>query len=593
MTYYLDVSSWNLLESFVTESISPFSFYSARNFGNNLSRFRSNKNEKTNVLLLSKDDMGGDITICVDSELLDEKLIFPTKKNKTFFTYSKTIYYKKGFVSFRFNNEEFKNELIAESQILFEVKCLDKYISDFYVKAIPGVNKVSLKDINNAFNFEIEDYIGYDNSTNYIKGAVIGYIRGLLTTNNQSDNLLIKEIKTLKNALTGLNTQIMVSDVYVQTPETYLFAINKIQNLLKKRMGKQLTSCEVLKHQFADIVKLANLRYNELVQYKTPLWLSKLEKLNKEKEKLDRVICKIELDSNIFGLQQELESIKNKEKKNGLLAGLSRKYFKKGSYERERKEEIKSQLEKFKNENLEYKKYLENINEINQQILNYRNNKTQYDATISAIFARISDIINDLLKKVAIQECHDSFDLSDLEVSEENILSIKSDNNNAEIIYLNILLKYIMMESSNEPLSEEKILEFIQESGRKFKDFPVDDNANKDRILNSLTEYWLYKKQKNNQFSIPDNMPIFQSVMSFFIKPFGFDQIERYMINKNYIEKKYAFLLWGVCLGFAAMPKTFTNILYQNEVLARTIDDAIFDFLETPIKRDDRKKIKH
>ena len=149
------------------------------------------------------------------------------------------------------------------------------------------------------------------------------------------------------------------------------------------------------------------------------------------------------------------------------------------------------------------------------------------------------------------------------------------------------------MESSNEPLSEEKILEFIQESGRKFKDFPVDDNANKDRILNSLTEYWLYKKQKNNQFSIPDNMPIFQSVMSFFIKPFGFDQIERYMINKNYIEKKYAFLLWGVCLGFAAMPKTFTNILYQNEVLARTIDDAIFDFLETPIKRDDRKKIKH
>ena len=35
MKYYISINSWNLLESFVTESLSPFAFYGKRNFGNN------------------------------------------------------------------------------------------------------------------------------------------------------------------------------------------------------------------------------------------------------------------------------------------------------------------------------------------------------------------------------------------------------------------------------------------------------------------------------------------------------------------------------------------------------------------------------
>ena len=60
-------------------------------------------------------------------------------------------------------------------------------------------------------------------------------------------------------------------------------------------------------------------------------------------------------------------------------------------------------------------------------------------------------------------------------------------------------------------------------------------------------------------------MPILQSIMSFFLKPFGFDQIERYMLNKKYTEKKYALMLWGAYNGYAALPKTFTTILYQQD----------------------------
>ena len=51
MKYYISINSWNLLESFVTESLSPFAFYKKRNFGNNLSRFINNNNESYNHLL--------------------------------------------------------------------------------------------------------------------------------------------------------------------------------------------------------------------------------------------------------------------------------------------------------------------------------------------------------------------------------------------------------------------------------------------------------------------------------------------------------------------------------------------------------------
>ena len=98
MQYYINVTSWNLLESFVTESLSPFAFYQKRNFGNNLSRYLDKANEKTNYLILSTKDQGGDYVIKVDENLLDSSCIFPIRKSKTLFIYSKTICYVQIFI---------------------------------------------------------------------------------------------------------------------------------------------------------------------------------------------------------------------------------------------------------------------------------------------------------------------------------------------------------------------------------------------------------------------------------------------------------------------------------------------------------------
>ena len=47
------------------------------------------------------------------------------------------------------------------------------------------------------------------------------------------------------------------------------------------------------------------------------------------------------------------------------------------------------------------------------------------------------------------------------------------------------------------------------------------------------------------------------------------------MLMKNYTQKRYAFMLWGALVGFADLPKTFTNILYQNDEIPYLIENAM------------------
>lgn len=100
MFYYISTNSWNLLESFVSESISPFSFYQVRGYGNNLSRYLDGTNERANYLILSTKEINGDYVLKVNDEILDKSNIAPVKNSKTLFTYNKTIYYKRELLLF-------------------------------------------------------------------------------------------------------------------------------------------------------------------------------------------------------------------------------------------------------------------------------------------------------------------------------------------------------------------------------------------------------------------------------------------------------------------------------------------------------------
>lgn len=108
-------------------------------------------------------------------------------------------------------------------------------------------------------------------------------------------------------------------------------------------------------------------------------------------------------------------------------------------------------------------------------------------------------------------------------------------------------------------------------------------------ILSTLRDFWLYKNQKTDSFDIPEQLPIMQAIMSFLIKPRGFDQIERFMLNRGYQMKKYAYLLWGCLIGYAAIPKTLTNMLndrFQENILDEYLS-KIYDDITRWLKKVD------
>jgi hypothetical protein len=568
MQYYIEISSWNLLESFVTESISPFSFYSERNFGNNLSRYLSGEKEKSNYLILSTRDFGGDITLIVNETLIDKTYLKPIKKftANPVYQYPKTIYYRKGFVKIRFSNPKLKDSLIAESQILLEVKGLDKFVSDFYVKNKTLENKATISNLEEeSFLFERQSFLDFDIKYNKIKGAIVGYTRGQYTTSDDTTLKLQKNLRDIKNSFGGMNTQIMMSDVFDEDSDLSE-RIRNCKELYFKTIGRS-NSFDVLLDQYKEIINLAKMRSEEKKQLYNN---QRKDDLLQEKTYVEDCISRIEQSFNIVKIKRELDSIKALEKANGERIGKARLYFKKGTVEYERKQQLKNIIDEFENGNAEYIHYKNRLYQIDQE-LNDDSNK--FDNILSAIFIRISDILNDLINNSSSLTNRGIVDLSKVSISDSLYLSSNPDD--SEICYFNILLNCILSSTTAKQLSEHSVLLVLEESAKLFKSMPLSKENSGKMILNTLREYWSYKNQRVDSFNIPEGMPVLQSIMSFFVKPLGFDQIERYMMIKKFSSKAYAFMLWGAWIGFADMPKTFTNVLYQDDDINTLIDNKL------------------
>lgn len=547
MKYYISINSWNLLESFVTESLSPFAFYGKRNFGNNLSRYISGVNDKVNYLVLSTKDSGGDYSIEIDDSILDKSCIKQVKKLRTLFVYSKTIYYKVDSVKFRFSSQELLDSFIAESKILFEVKCIEKFLPYFVVKNVKEKKtSATLRKLGEPFPFEQSQYIENDNRFNLLKGAIVGYVRGELTSSGSEEQELMSKIKDIKNSFAGLNTQIMVNGIEVKNPEEYIIKLSESKKLYHSIRAEKTNCFDILTQLFMEIRKLATLRSEVLNQYKSSSWKLNYNKMVSRKGELEFEICRIEQANNITSLKEELGQIKEQEKKQGKEQGKSRSYFRKGTPEYERKNLIKGLLKKFEEDNVQYKSLLSEYQNLNQRIIESESGITQYDNAISALFIRVSDLINDLQKKNDAGKSLNAVDLTHVMVAHDGTIVLNEENaSSAEIEFFNLLLNAIVKRDVLDTISDAFILSLIEDTANAYKLCETSRTAEGKMILVCFRNYWKYKHNAVSCFSIPEDMPVLQSVMSFFLKPFGFDQIERYMLNRKYTEKKYAMMLWA------------------------------------------------
>ena len=585
MKYWIIIDSWNLMETFTTESLSPHIFYLKRAFGNDLTRYISKDGELFNNLVLYKEEPLSQFAIELDDSLFDKSLLAEYKKGETFL-YPKTVYYQKGKVRFRFKNQDSIKAFIAESKIIFEVKTIDKYSSDFFIETDTPKKAPSISG-NDSFPFDINEYMLVDNLFNSVKGGIVSYLCGLKTSTSLENQSLILSLTSLKNMIAGLNTVVMMGEENVIDYSQYKISLLKTKNeFLRSPFKSKINLFEVLKHILDEIISLSTLRLEKVAEQKSPSYKLEIERLKKKKAEYEDLLYKLE-DSNIGKIKEELNSIKEQEAKMGKLEGKKRKFFPKGSHEYERKKELKAQINKYKEENSEYKTAFREYKSIEASLSYSVIGVTQYDATISSLFIRFSDNINDILKLLKLSLVKDSKETDlfpNLSVL-KNDIKIEIENASLEEIVLYNIIFHLIVFNSNEKhnvISDSKIVELVERAGKEFGENEISKSEVGNQIMNTLRTFWMYKKQKADSFDIPTDLPLLQAIMSFFIKPRGFDQIDRFMLNRGYQLKKYAYMLWGAIVGYASIPKTLTNIINDNikEDLLDSYLSSIYKSLE-------------
>src|SRR5574344_321870 len=96
-------------------------------------------------------------------------------------------------------------------------------------------------------------------------------------------------------------------------------------------------------------------------------------------------------------------------------------YYKKGTLERKRKDHLKGVIKDFEEHNAKYAELQKNLRHIDDCIVSKETKSTEYDNTITSVFNRISDIMNDLIKKIDNSQSLSEINLSDLKVMKDSI----------------------------------------------------------------------------------------------------------------------------------------------------------------------------
>src|SRR5574344_1634827 len=259
------------------------------------------------------------------------------------------------------------------------------------------------------------------------------------------------------------------------------------------------------------------------------------------------LLYSMECHDGISDWIEELNSIKKKERDNGIKMGKKREYFKKGTWEYERKKYLKQEIKKYEDENYEFKSIKQQIADIKQQITNIESGSSMYDTTLGALFVRVSDIMNDLIGKAKVSgEANGNIDYSCFSLKNLTI-SIEVLNSDEEKVFLDVIMNEALM-CKQRGLSDEVVLNLIVESANKYKCLECSNTEKGKQIPSTLREFWSYKHNQCSSFSIPANLVVLKSLMAFFIKPFGFDQIDRYAQNRGIDNKEYGYMLRGALI---------------------------------------------
>ncbi|MDR2653347.1 MAG: hypothetical protein LBC68_13760, partial [Prevotellaceae bacterium] len=395
---WLPVNMWNLNEVFTTESISPISFYAIRDFGNPVNR-NQEKIEDVNHLVLLEKQVATEIIIEISRDLLDTKYLIESKSK--YCEYAKTIYLQNGKFKVYFNSQEKLQEFLNNTFMLLELKAINKYnkTKTFIVNEEISRLKAKISYQSQILSQHNAYEPFFDKAFNQIKGLIYGYVIGLLGALGENEQGLVSDLTKLKNTIGGVHTDIALTEQY---SNLWLINVrNQIKNCVKRYFdlfNKNSIVFDTLILRLEEIDNLNKMRCEELARQKSPEYKQKFERMQNELEQAKQEVYKYEGTNDISSLKKELEEIENSQRIKSKAEGKKKTVYKSGSYECERRKELKQQIKDFEKNDFEYKHLKNNVRVLEEKIRKFQFGYTQFDTSINDQFSRISEQLNDIVK---------------------------------------------------------------------------------------------------------------------------------------------------------------------------------------------------
>ena len=576
--YWAILSHWSLIDSMATESISPYSFYMERCFGSDLSRYIDGS-ERINHIVLYATEPVADIAVELSESLLEPQSLCPVGKGHEVFTYPKTIVFRKGEVRFRFSSDVLLKTILSETEIMLEVKCTRLYRDDFYVSV--GGTPVNKELYMDCLPLERQDEsIVADDRRNYVKGAIMGFVRGSLTSHSESDRTLLNALADLKNSFGGQHTKIMIDCTY-HPIASLMNKIESVEELYVLAGHRRTSNFEVIKHIYIEVIDIAKKRYEALKSRKILDRQKQADQFEVLARQCEMEMSRIMNEGDLSKVVDELNIIKSMEVARGREVGKSRLYFKKGTPEYIRKLELKAQIEDFKKNNEQYNELDRKCREYKRRKTELMTDSTEYDGAISPAFLKISDVVSSITADVSRISSAGTVDLSPIDVTDGRTVVLRPGCGYSvgQVEFFNILLESILDNPLKElrPVSDMDVMKILQISCKRYKDecktFDTDEGQKIKDIVNS---FWKYRKHDpSGNIVLDPSMPLLSAAIAFFVKCQDFSQIERYSENKGIGCKPYSLMLWSALVGFASLPRTMTDEIYSDLERYRDIQNIL------------------
>jgi hypothetical protein len=604
--YFIPQSSWNINSIFTTESISPHFFFSIRMFGTSRNTLTTDVDKKIqfeNCLLLYPSVFkfqplkGSPVFIAIRKESLikDKYLIV---ENGLVYCF-KTIYLKRDSFFLCVPNEEIKQFILADASPSIEVKTIKKYLvnkkkSNFLI--IADDSKLNKLFNSPEFYFPehrlLDQYSKsqpfIDKAFNHIKGFIYGLLGGTVGGKDDNQIKLEKSFQELQNEITSVKGRVEIAksfnpDIFVK----FCTDLNSSKTVFQKIYPKDNSSnYDTISLYINELVDFLKKRFDEISRQEnefTGLSAETLLYLSKEKENLEN--SKKDLQYSFDLITIKVDKLEEKRKSFG------------------RKIEYKSIKEDIKNEISDLKEHKSSIKEqistfskkINsiQFRLSQANKygRSDYDGNIEDIYYKITSLLSDIMFSVNLKFVEKRRKLDALKLSKYKINIDK-----LSLFWYNKLSPcnddYIISIDESESMFDSSILfkiiiNTLLENSKCTNDIPeslidnilntvierLKNEKNTKEEVSELDRLLNYRSTKNFEYIIPAKNETLKNFIAFIFKPSSVEELQRFLFSKNISHQYIAYSFWGTFNGFAAMPKTFTDTIFESELNSKILDE--------------------